>query len=237
MNISSFNISFLKIHSVLKSFNLLKMKGIHSINDRGVSEEFKSASIKDTYYKAYQVGLSHYDFDFLTTDQSFFQFEFSSNQKSTEIRYAFFQNPIDFISYNDYVLQLINDQNLELTLEEVGEMFDEEYNQFLNEQENISNYATFRYDLDQNNYQPIIHSVSHIHVGHQNNIRIPLNKVISPLKFVLFVIKNVYYQEWKNKIETDPEYVIKTLKDARTHQTELDNTEWKDEEKLELYLN
>lgn len=237
MNLSSFNISFSKIESVLKSFKLFQMSGINSINKTGVSQEFKSATIKESYFKAYKIGLSNYDFDFLTSDHSFFQFEFKIDGNITEIRYAFFQNPIDYISYENYISNLIEQENLEATKEEIGTLFEDEYHQFLNEQENISNYATFRYDLDQNNYNPIIHSTSHMHIGHQNNIRIPLNKIISPLKFVLFIIKNVYYQEWKNTTENNTEYVLQILKEARTHQTDLKNNEWKDDEKLELHLN
>lgn len=237
MNISNFRISFSRIESVLKSFNLYQMSGIKSINEVGVSNEFRTASIKHPYFKTYKIGLENYDFDFLTNDQSFFQFEFKVNGDKKEIRYAFFQNPIDFVSYEDYVIDLIEQENLNETVEQIGLLFEDEYHQFLNEQENIANFVTFRYDFDQNNYQPVIHSVSHIHVGHQNNIRIPLNKVISPLKFVLFVIKNTYYNEWKNKIDTDPDYVLKILNEARVHQKTLDEIEWQDEEKLELHIN
>jgi hypothetical protein len=237
MNISSFNISISKIEAILKEFELFKMNGIHSINERGVSSEFKSATIKETYFKAYNVGLANYDFDFLTNDQSFFQFEFHINDQKTEIRFSFFQNPVDFISYNDYLLQLIEEHHLVETVDEVRGLFEDEYDQFLNEQENISNYTTFRYDLDQDNYLPVVHSFSHIHVGHQNNIRIPINKVISPLKFVLFVIKNVYYLKWKNKMENNPDFILSALKDARVHQADLNNKFWKEEEKLELHMN
>lgn len=53
-------------------------------------------------------------------------------------------------------------------------------NQFLNEQSLSNQYTVMRYDYDQKGYRPLIHAVSHLHIGFNNNVRIPLNKVISP---------------------------------------------------------
>ncbi len=236
MTTSGFMTSFKKIEGVLKEFNLLKMKGVKLLTKDGVSSEFKNASIKADYFECYNTGLTYNDFDFLLNDQSYFQFEYSNKGKHLELRYAFFQNPIDFISYEDFLDLMIDVQSLTDSKDEIGSLFESEYNQFLNEQEAKNKYLTIRYDVDYPNYKPLVHSVSHLHIGHQNNLRIPLDKFLSPLSFVFFVLKNVYYTEWKEKLRTNNHYININLRSSKDGETSLKNADWTNQEKLELYL-
>jgi len=229
MNLAQYNISFNAIKNVLKEFGLYRMKGIKDLNSDGVSDEFRQESIKTNYLLAYRKGLENHDYDILLKDQSYFQFECKFGE-FIEARYSFFQNPIEYISYEDYILQEIGDEG-------VGNMFEEEYHQFLNEQDLISNYSTFRFDFDKNNYRPLIHSVSHFHIGHLNNVRIPLNKVISPLRFVLFTIKHVYYDVWKSCMENKPEVISKLLNESIKGEVLLEGDDWHKMEELELYIS
>jgi len=215
MNIGIFNNSVKDCVDTLKAFGLFKMLGIKSINNDGVSDEFKKVSIKNSYFKAYSTGLENYDYDILLTDQSYLQFEFKKNENEASSRYSFFHNPIEFIDYNGYVENQINQFDLNETIDEIGMLLEDEYGQFLSEQELVSNFTTIRYDLDYTNYRPLIHSVSHLHIGHNNNVRIPLDKIISPLKFLVFVIKHVYYSQWSNKVENDYEYIISLLNQSK----------------------
>jgi len=236
MNIANFNISIAEVETTLKSFNLFRMKGIKSINEKGVSPQFKLASIKEDYVKAYLEGLKYYDYDFLLNDQSFFQFEFSKTKDFIDIRYAFFQNPINYVTYLEYLEEQIKTHEIAESIEEIGELLEDEYNQYLNEQELKSNYTTIRYDSDQNNYRPLIHSVSHLHIGHMNNVRIPIDKIISPLQFVLFTIKHVYYQEWKEKVEDDLEFIKERLTTSKNGELILTQDKWNELESIELFL-
>jgi hypothetical protein len=236
MTTSGFMTSFTKIEHVLKTFNLLKMKGVKSLTKDGVSKEFKAASIKDEYFDCYNIGLSFNDFDFLLIDQSYFQFEYNNKGSNLEIRYAFFQTPINYISYEDFLDIIIEAQNLSESKEDIGEMFEAEYQQFLNEKEVENKYITIRYDVDYKNYKPLVHSISHLHIGHQNNIRIPIEKFISPLTFVLFILKNVYYSEWKEMNDKNNHYINIILKQALNGEVSLKSTEWSNFEKLELHL-
>lgn len=236
MTTAGFMMSFNQIERLLKDFNIWRMNGVKSIIKEGVSEDFRSASIKDDYFNAYNIGLDNYDFDFLLKDQSYFQFEYNNKGKNLEIRYAFFQTPIDYISYEDFLCHIKEEQGITETVEEIGSLFIEDYNQFLSEQEAKNKYTTLRYDVDYSNYKPIIHSVSHLHIGHQNHLRIPIEKFISPLKFVMFSIKHVYYKEWKEMCEKNPHYVNKLLKSCSSGETLLSSKYWTDLEKLEMFI-
>lgn len=236
MTEANFNISFSKIETTLKSFNLLKMKGIKNLIKNGVSDEFKKASLSNKYYEAYKVGLENYDFDFLLKDESYFQFQYINKEGVLEIRYAYFQNPFEYLTYEEYLANEIDLEEIEESIESIGNIFEVEYNQFLNEQELSSNYSTIRYDSDFKNYKPILHSVSHIHIGHLNNIRIPLDKILSPLRFVLFTIKHIYYHNWKDRLENDKEGLITRLKDCMNGEEDLSDEYWNEDEKNELHL-
>jgi len=237
MNIADFIISLSEVEKTLKSFDLFRMRGIKSINGDGVSPQFKLASIKDDYINAYTEGLRYNDYDFLLNDQSYFQFEFKKTDSFIDIRYAFFHNPINYITYSEYIQEQLKTFGMMESPEEIGTLLEEEYNQFLNEQDLKLNYTTIRYDSDYGNYKPLVHSVSHIHIGHSNNMRIPINKIISPLNFVLFTIKHVYYQEWKGKVKTDLDYIKERMAISKHGEQNLPNHIWDEMEKIELYLN
>lgn len=235
MNLSNYNISFNKIENLLKEFGLFRMKGVKKLCDSGVSAEFKNNSIKGSYYDTYTSGLKNFDYDFLLADQSFFQFEFK-NSPTSEIRYAFFQNPVDLIPYPEYVSQELEKYSIEFSVEEIGDSLLAEYDQYIAEQEIISNFSTIRYDLDNTNYQPLVHSVSHFHFGFQNHSRIPSCKILSPLSFVVMVIKNVYFESWKTKFQEDKTFVENLIKESRRSNTPLLPTNWTPIEKEELHL-
>ncbi|TKC00031.1 DUF2290 domain-containing protein [Pedobacter cryotolerans] len=236
MNQSLFNISLQESKQVLRDFSLFKNNGLKSINNDGVTEEFKLSSQKATYKETFLVALRNFDYDIILNDQSFFQFQMKKNGNDLELRYAFFQTPFTFRSYQDFVSELLVNENNKETLEEIGELFHFEYQQYLDEQELLENYSTIRYDFEGKGYRPLIHSTSHLHIGYQNHMRIPLNKTLTPLKFVLFVIKQVYYREWKEKANSDLDYIKDKLTRARINCTDLKAIQWNSNEQLDLHI-
>ncbi len=230
MNISIFNISVREVEEVLKDFQLFQMKGIKSLNEDGVSDQFKKSTQKDNYWQIYRIGLENFDYDFLLVDQSYFQFQFSQTQEGMAIRYAFFQNPLNFVTYEDF----LNDFGI---AEEEAKEVDlrAEYEQYLNEQSLSNQYTTLRYDYDEIGYRPLIHAVSHLHIGFNNNVRIPLNKVISPIRFLLFVLKHVYLNEWSELCKSD--YIRTKLTQCRSNDQLLEVVKWQEVERLDMHLN
>lgn len=230
MNISIFNISMKEVEEVLKEFQLFQMRGIKNLNEDGVSDQFKKSTQEDNYWQIYRTGLENYDYDFLLTDQSYIQFECSQLEEEMIIRYAFFQNPLNFVSYEDFL------SRFEITEEEAKEVdLRAEYEQFLNEQSLSNQYTVMRYDYDQKGYRPLIHAVSHLHIGFNNNVRIPLNKVISPLRFLLFVLKHVYLNKWIEMCKSD--YIRLKLERCCSNNQMLDSIQWQQVERLDMHLN
>lgn len=193
--------------NLLKKFNLLKSRG--SKGNGNYSEEFLKISKNNNVVQTYQCAIQNKDYDLLLIDDSIIQFQ----KVNDDLRYAFIQNPFNYVSKEEYISIVYSQEELteysELSLEEL--INDNEYEQFLNEQSlnSISNY--FRYDYSTKGYQPLIHSCSHLHIGQNENVRIPISKIITPLKFTKFCIKNTFFNKWKTQFEIEPQFINEVI--------------------------
>ena len=76
-----------------------------------------------------------------------------------------------------------------------------------------------------------IHAYSHLHIGLNNEIRIPVGIQITPLAFTMFVVRHVYYDIWV--------YAVSNSKVDMNHKLkceELPSDLWTDAEKKMLFL-
>jgi hypothetical protein len=232
MNLAQFNISFKNSIELLKKLKLYKGLGNKTIGD--YSEETKKLSKKNKYKEIYDLTLKNLDYEIILVDDSVFQFSF------TPIRYGFIQNPLEFVSKQNYLLELYsNDEFLDFSDDELNLLLDsineDEYEQFLNEQE-INKQANYiRYDATDSGYRPLIHSYSHIHIGMNENLRIPSSRIITPFCFVMFCIRNTYYDDWKDAIVGIPDFQ-NMMNDCKLNCNQLIDTYWGRNEELELYL-
>lgn len=231
MTVGKFQASLEDARKLLEKIDLFRQKGVKQINTIGVSSEFQAAVQKSDYFEVYKVAIRNFDYDFLLADESFFQFECKTSSSLPNIRYAFFQNPQEYKSYQEFLLEqeLIQEQN-----SEDNEIFRDYYEQFLIEQQLNLSSTTIRFDVDLKNYRPLIHSIAHIHIGHRSNIRIPCDKILTPYMFVLFVLKHVYYSHWKDLIED--ENFIGAMRQEKGGCPSLDGNNWSAEENSELFI-
>lgn len=81
--------------------------------------------------------------------------------------------------------------------------YENEYEQMLAERGYNSKVSYFRYDVDSVRYMPNIHSYAHLHVGIGNDIRIPCASILTPVAFVVFVIKQTYKESWENCLKDE----------------------------------
>ncbi|OAK17196.1 DUF2290 domain-containing protein [Bacillus wiedmannii] len=197
MNIAGILDSLKDVKKILKESELYKETNQTrkmSLNIGKYSEQFIKLSQKKDYEKLYKVAMENMDYDFLLKDDSFFQFScVLSNNKLEEgtIRYAYYENPR---SYNTYE-QFLEGNGFEYS--ECGEELRLEYEQEIAEARLKNSVTPIRYDYDFKLYEPIHHPISHIHIGHNNDVRIPLSKILTPAKFVNFVLRNAYSKQWK----------------------------------------
>ncbi|RZT15561.1 DUF2290 domain-containing protein [Fictibacillus sp. BK138] len=165
-----------------------------SLRKSDLTKEFITHSYKNDYRNTYRIARENLDYNLLIEeDGSIFQFgyELDGNEKICDLRYAYYEAPSIQVSYEEYL------HDLELNIEECGEVFFEEYSQALSEGELKKNVTSVRYDFSIEHRQELIHPVSHIHIGQQNDIRIPVSFIMTPKNFVAFIVRHIYWNKWR----------------------------------------
>ena len=118
--------------------------------------------------------------------------------------------------------------------EDAGDAFIEEYEQYISEAKLKDFVTPIRYDYDYSSYDMINHSISHLHIGREEDIRIPLSKVLSPQAFTVLIIKNLYLEYWKKAISKDS--FKNVFEKSKQNCTAIEEELFAEFEKYQLYL-
>ena len=219
--------------SFLKARKLFKGEG--NFFKKNHSTDFIRISKENKHSEIYTAAIQNLDYEILLFDDSIFQFAMGERF----LRYCFIQNPYKYVDIHDYLNSIYTPEELiELRQDEIelliSTVSENEYEQFRNEQDLDLQSHIIRYDFSDRGYTPLVHSCSHIHVGLNENLRIPCSRILTPLSFVIFCIKNTYYEDWKKSYDSNqtPSY----LKGKKKLCKKLDSGYWQDIEEHELYI-
>lgn len=183
---------------------------------------------KENYENLYTIAMENEDYDFhITKDNGIFQFYTEKvKNKLTSIHYIFYSNPKDIEAINE----LIGEEKSKGNCVEYKEIC-----ALLDIADNKKNVLYFRYDYDIKLYKELIHPLSHIHIGFDNEIRIPLDKVLTPEAFIDFVIKYAYKENWQKAVETNSAFVNR-IKILKSQCESLQNRKFTEEERKLLHI-
>ena len=185
----------------------------------------------DDYELIYKTAMKHLDYDFLLEDDSFFQFSAikgKTNLEDGKLRYAYYPNPREYSTY----LEFLSENNL--NYDECGDCFCEEYYQYISEAKLKNAITPIRYDYDFSEYDSKKHPISHLHIGMEQTVRMPIARFITPQEFVILVIRNIYFEKWTKIL--DSEAYIKILKKSKKDNNLLKDEYFKPSEKRHLFL-
>lgn len=229
---------FADYHKAKRLLNKLEFKFNEDLQKAGtllktdLSQDFIRASYKEDYRNIYRIARENSDFNIkLEFDGAIFQFGYEENDKEQicDLRYAFFESPSYQISYEEFLI------NNDFDIEECGYELIEEYSQFLTEAEFKNTVTTFRYDYSENQYKELIHPVSHLHIGHANEVRIPLSFIMTPLSFVAFVIRHMYWHHWR--IQMNDSDIRRLYLDSHSSCKQIVVGNFSNDEKNDIFLN
>jgi hypothetical protein len=152
-----------------------------------VHVEFRDLVLRSNsdYVTIYLAGLNFAHYNFVLSDFSFFQFSWSSNES---LRHAYYANPF---------ASKIEDLKRRKELIEAGMMTEEENLAILREEGIDPRAPLIRYEYAPEQYRPLLHPSSHFHIGHHDDNRWALNRVVSPFVFTLLIVKHYYGPVWK----------------------------------------
>ncbi len=196
MNEAAFLINLKLCKKVFEQFGILKKTNninIYVSSYNKFSSEFRRIAQKNDYIKTFITGLEMDDYDYLLNDGSFIQYSYDKKDNDIVLRMAYYPS-ITSLTYEEFLKEFYD-----LDIEDCGAVFMSDYQQYLTEEE-TKLVTPLRYDYNSRKYKPLIHSSSHIHMGYEENIRIPFEKIITPTVFAKFILQYYYYENWKSKI-------------------------------------
>ncbi|EPB6722210.1 DUF2290 domain-containing protein [Vibrio fluvialis] len=71
------------------------------------------------------------------------------------------------------------------------------YSDYVDTELKAGSFTPIRVDIHPHQYQKTHHPVTHLHIGHDNESRIPIKKIMNPYAFASFVIATFYPNHWK----------------------------------------
>lgn len=200
------------IEEVLKYLDMAEI--LYEITHK--RKELQPRKYSDTYYqtfhdgnyeKTFIVASKNRDFDIMLEDGSLFQF---TARNENDIHYSFLHRIEKNMSFDDFFNKYATNENID-TIEQEYEYYS------AGDKERIY-YCPIRYDVAESEYTEMHHAYAHLHIGIENDIRIPVDKILSPMHFVDFVIKHMYRAKWDNAYAKNEKF--KVLVDCLKSQSE-----------------
>lgn len=91
-----------------------------------------------------------------------------------------------------------------------------------------------RLDTDLNAYRATVHPATHLHLGIENHIRIAIRRTWTPQAFLIFVIRQVYPNNWETLLERKEDLKIERW--IRTDLETITSKYWDAADELQHYL-
>ena len=173
--------SMRSLHVLLNELGLLQQ--VYTTQALRPSGEFVSYALSDNpqYAVLYRLGLRNRDYNFLLNDYSYLQFGHAGGNDDLSLRFGFYANPFGPVP-------------------NLADLFDgadyEMYLQLLEDQDEVSSAMAVRYDVALRDYIELRHPAAHLHIGLDENSRWPVDKILSPLAFTLWMLKLFYPDQW-----------------------------------------
>jgi hypothetical protein len=192
MNPGQFVVSLEDVWKILKEVKLDGSRQSYPLFPKHPRSNFKGLSYLQIYQACLELGYFH----FQLLDNSLLEFRADCFQPLV-MSYVFYECPYQIVSFEEFVSKIINDQSDLDDLGTIYEIYEEQYLSTISR--DIKKFVCpIRYDYNESLYSPGIHPVSHMHIGLNNEIRIGLRRVLTPLSFTLFIIRQCYPNKWKN---------------------------------------
>jgi hypothetical protein len=220
MNIAKYNSSIATVEKILKDLKLFSDR-INYANYKGMEPSIlRPLSYRGQWRKC----IENRWYNIRLVDQSFFQFKIEPN-----VSYSFYECPLNVKSIEEFAIENFGEK-WELFTHEINE----EYAQYVETSDIIRPITLLRYDFHPDLYGECHHPAAHMHFGIDNNIRVAVVKLMNPISFVLFVIRQWYPREWLGFMEMSSFSEI--AREIRDGLDDIPEVYWSKNDKNQLYL-
>jgi len=131
--------------------------------------------------------IDHKLYDFRLVDHSLIQLT-----ADPDASYSFLEAPLAAMTFEEFAHSTfgVDWRELEHDLREA-------YEEYLSSSVDDKPATPVRYDYSEPTYREGVHPAGHLHFGLDNQIRICTRRSMSPISFVLFVIRQFYPRQWE----------------------------------------
>lgn len=186
MNPSKFFPSLADVEKLLGGLGLLA----DSIKRPNYPEDMPATIRQNPYAEGWRLSIRNRWYNFRLEDSSVLQFRITPYPS-----YTYLQCPASIATFEQYALRYYGTDWKHFYSDIL-----EEYEQLIDSVPLDKPVTPIRYDYDTECYKPGIHPAAHMHLGLDNDIRILLEKQLTPLSFSMFIIRQFYPNEWLNFI-------------------------------------
>lgn len=118
-----------------------------------------------------------------------------------EKSFRYIMSPISIPTIDEFAVFELGDGWDLFTTDEKNEYIQSQYckNSYESYIETVSDYKSvtpIRLDQHPEQYKPIHHPAHHLHIGYENDSRIPVKRILTPLAFTSFVLSTFYPNGW-----------------------------------------
>jgi hypothetical protein len=191
-------------------------------------DDLPSRSRKLAYHDEYALYSAGSLYDMRLVDGALFQFR--DDLPGDDISYSYLQAPYDVPTYDEFVRQ-----QLDMDVAEVGDELREDYQLAIDTARLREAVIPIRYDYSPNLYEVGVHPASHLHIARGNEMRLSARRLMMPLSFVLFIVRQLYPDHWRRFLRREEAGTIcRMVRDEIEHVHE---RYYSTQDRLELILD
>lgn len=185
-----------KISEILDGLGLLEDRQTFPNTSLGASD-FKGLP----YRGVYETAVKESAYDFRLADQSLVIFRRAGEDRHNgELSYSYLECPVEVMPFREFVASQVGiptgHPTFEHLMDQWGDELRPEYEQYALTLEAKHVVTPIRYDYVARDYKPGRHPASHVHFGFKNEIRVGTNRIMLPISFLLFILRQRYPEQW-----------------------------------------
>ena len=192
--------------------------------EREYSPDYASlpASVRHlTYVEQWRYFYKERIYDFKIFDSSLFQLQ------PAPLSYSFIECPFEIPSFSAFASRTSGTQ------QEESATLRAEYELFISSLEQRAT-TPVRFDYDPKAYREGLHPAAHVHVGYRSNVRVATERLLSPMSFILLILRQCYPDHWA-KLQGTAE-IVDRRGEIRTNLTKIEPAFRRSGDFDEMYL-
>jgi hypothetical protein len=149
-----------------------------------------------SYVEQWKIYSEKYWYDLKLSDGSLLLFESKS--------YRYIMAPVRIPTQDEFFASVLDGFTQEEQEEFISSPdFSVDFETYVNTATSYSSYTPLRYDfsLSQSEYCKHTHPAFHLHIGFENESRIPVKIRLTPFSFSIFVLSTFYPKKWRFAVE------------------------------------